>query len=110
MHKLKFHWVHTRHICLTSFTHVVVVLFQVAGPRLMENRKPFELRKVLIVYNFLQVLFSTWLFYEACVTGWFNGYSLTCQPVDYSRSPTALRVINDRFVYVLSHTHMLYLI
>lgn len=30
----------------------------------MENRKPFQLRKVLIVYNFLQVLFSAWLFYE----------------------------------------------
>lgn len=30
----------------------------------MENRKPFELRKVLIVYNFAQVIFSAWLFYE----------------------------------------------
>ena len=58
----------------------------------MEDRKPFQLRKVLIVYNFLQVLFSSWLFYEACVTGWLNGYSYSCQPVDYSRSPIALRV------------------
>lgn len=38
--------------------------FQVLGPRFMENRKPFELKNVLIVYNFLQVLFSAWLFYE----------------------------------------------
>lgn len=30
----------------------------------MENRKPFELKNVLIVYNLIQVLFSTWLFYE----------------------------------------------
>lgn len=37
---------------------------QVLGPRLMENRKPFELRKVLIVYNAIQVAFSIWLFYE----------------------------------------------
>lgn len=59
----------------------------------MEDRKPFKLREVLIVYNFLQVLFSCWLFYEACVTGWFNGYSYTCQPVDYSRSPEAMRVL-----------------
>lgn len=58
----------------------------------MENRKPFELRKVLIVYNFLQVLFSTWLFYEACTAGWFAGYSFRCQPVDYSRSAQAMRV------------------
>jgi len=39
-------------------------LFQVLGPKLMENRKPFELRKVLIVYNAAQVIFSAWLFYE----------------------------------------------
>lgn len=58
----------------------------------MENRKPFELRKILIVYNFLQVLFSIWLFNEASSTGWLTGYSFRCQPVDYSQSPTALRV------------------
>lgn len=66
--------------------------FQVVGPRLMEDRKPFKLREVLIVYNFLQVVFSTWLFYEACMAGWFTGYSFTCQPVDYSRTPAAMRV------------------
>lgn len=30
----------------------------------MENRKPFNLNNILILYNFLQVIFSTWLFYE----------------------------------------------
>lgn len=30
----------------------------------MENRKPFQLRKVLIVYNLFQTLFSAWIFYE----------------------------------------------
>nr|CAD7442956.1 unnamed protein product [Timema bartmani] len=38
---------------------------KVLGPRLMENRKPFNLRNVLIVYNFLQTIFSSWIFYEA---------------------------------------------
>lgn len=72
---------------------------QVIGPRLMENRKPFELRKVLIVYNFLQVIFSCWLFWEASSAGWFNGYNLRCQPVDYSRSVTAMRVsVNIYFI------------
>lgn len=37
---------------------------QVLGPRLMENRKPFQLKNTLIVYNFIQVVFSAWLFYE----------------------------------------------
>lgn len=30
----------------------------------MENRKPFNLRYTLIIYNFIQVIFSAWLFYE----------------------------------------------
>lgn len=34
----------------------------------MENRKPFELKRVLIVYNLVQVIFSTWLFYEVCTS------------------------------------------
>lgn len=46
-------------ICL-SYAYFSKVL----GPKLMENRKPFDLRGVLITYNFLQTLFSTWIFYE----------------------------------------------
>nr|CAD7395076.1 unnamed protein product [Timema cristinae] len=46
-------------ICLSY-----VYLTKFAGPKLMENRKPFELRNVLIAYNLFQVIFSTWLFYE----------------------------------------------
>lgn len=49
----------TLFICLTY-----VFTVKVLGPKLMENRKPFQLRNSLIVYNFFQVIFSTWLFYE----------------------------------------------
>lgn len=58
----------------------------------MENRKPFQLRNVLIVYNFLQVIFSLYLFYEACFAGWLVGYNFRCEPVDHSFSPQAVRV------------------
>lgn len=34
----------------------------------MENRKPFHLQNTLIVYNFIQVIFSAWLFYEVSLT------------------------------------------
>ncbi|KOX78659.1 hypothetical protein WN51_07520 [Melipona quadrifasciata] len=38
---------------------------KVLGPRLMENKKPFRLRGILITYNLIQTLFSSWIFYEA---------------------------------------------
>lgn len=41
-----------------------ILLLQILGPKLMENRKPFELKQVLIWYNLFQVLFSVWLFNE----------------------------------------------
>lgn len=35
-----------------------------AGPKMMKNRKPFELKYTLLVYNAIQVYFSWVLFYE----------------------------------------------
>ncbi|XP_005795685.1 elongation of very long chain fatty acids protein 4-like [Xiphophorus maculatus] len=63
-----------------------------AGSHLMKNRKPFELKIVLIVYNFAMVGFSAYMFYEFLVTSWLSNYSLLCQPVDYSNSPLPLRM------------------
>ncbi|XP_033211286.1 elongation of very long chain fatty acids protein AAEL008004-like [Belonocnema kinseyi] len=72
------------------------------GPKLMENRKPFELRKTMIYYNLFQVIFSSWLFYESLVSGWGGHYSFRCQPVDYSRSPLAMRMARGCWWYYFS--------
>ena len=38
------------------------------GPKLMANRKPFELRAVLVVYNLFMVLLSMYMFKEvSCI-------------------------------------------
>ncbi|GJQ76033.1 hypothetical protein Trydic_g18086 [Trypoxylus dichotomus] len=84
-------------MCLTYAYGVKVV-----GPKLMENRKPFNLRKTIIFYNLFQVLFSIWLFHESCVTGWLRHYSFRCQPVDYSNDPTALRMARGCWWYYFS--------
>lgn len=65
------------------------------GPKLMENRKPFELRKAMITYNFFIVLFSVYMCYEASVFSIPNGKSLpesfvymsVCFCYDYGTSP-----------------------
>ncbi|XP_026281179.1 elongation of very long chain fatty acids protein AAEL008004 isoform X1 [Frankliniella occidentalis] len=89
---------YTAAICLT-YVYIVKVL----GPRIMENRKPFSLRNTLIVYNLFQVLFSCWLFYEIGISGWFTGeYNIRCQPVDYSDSPSATRMVHASWWYYIS--------
>lgn len=77
-------------------------LAKVVGPRAMENRKPFNLRDILIGYNAFQTVFSTWIFYEYLMSGWAGEYSFRCQPVDYSYSPTALRMANTCWWYYFS--------
>lgn len=73
------------------------------GPKFMANRKPFKMTKLLIVYNAIQVFVSCVLTYEAVTHAYFFGnYSLRCEPVDTSRSPTAMRVsVKKRLIVVL---------
>ncbi|XP_004017003.2 elongation of very long chain fatty acids protein 7 isoform X1 [Ovis aries] len=72
------------------------------GPKLMENRKPFELKKAMITYNFSIVLFSVYMCYEFIMSGWGTGYSFRCDIVDYSQSPTALRMVRTCWLYYFS--------
>lgn len=105
-------------IIIASYVYFVTSL----GPRLMENRKPFDLKRPMIIYNFSIVVFSLYMIYEVCpswtpsllhhtslvsvclsfslsltflqflMSGWANGYTYGCDIVDYSSSPQALRV------------------
>ncbi|CAL8108644.1 unnamed protein product [Orchesella dallaii] len=84
-------------ICLTY-----VFIVKKLGPAFMRNREPFQLRKTIVIYNGIQVLFSTWLFYEYGRGGWFHGYSFKCQPVDYSMSPMAQRMVHVCWWYYFS--------
>nr|XP_022916067.1 elongation of very long chain fatty acids protein AAEL008004-like [Onthophagus taurus] len=89
---------YTLAICLS---YVVVVKY--VGPRLMENRKPFQLKYTLIVYNLLQVLFSTWLFVKIGMGGWLTGkYNWRCQPVNYSTDPETMEMVSASWWYFIS--------
>ena len=48
-----------------------------------DPREPFDLRRLLLVYNLGQTVFNCWLFYSVFWL-WRDHYSWTCQPVDYS--------------------------
>lgn len=72
------------------------------GPKYMANRKPFQMQRLLVVYNFVQVLVSIWLFVEGLDGAWLRHYSWRCQPVDWSDSPAAMRVARGCYVYFLA--------
>ena len=74
-------------LCLTY-----VFLVKLAGPCLMQNRQPYNIRVIMVVYNFAMVLLSLYLFLKLGFLGWFGKYDYKCQPVDYSDSNSAIEV------------------
>ncbi|CAK8689261.1 unnamed protein product [Clavelina lepadiformis] len=73
-----------------------------AGPKYMKNREPFNLRKLVVVYNIVMVVMSTYIFYEFLASGWAAGYSLLCQECDYSNSSHALRMVKVCYLFWIS--------
>ncbi|XP_055597861.1 elongation of very long chain fatty acids protein AAEL008004 [Uranotaenia lowii] len=72
------------------------------GPKYMANRKPFQMQRTLVVYNFAQVLISVYLFVEGLDGAWLRHYSWRCQPVDWSDTPPAIRVAQGCYLYFLA--------
>ncbi|XP_063230861.1 very long chain fatty acid elongase 7 [Bacillus rossius redtenbacheri] len=83
---------------IASYIYFVVSL----GPRFMKDRKPFKITKILIVYNFLQVVVSIYLFCEGLDGAWLTKYNWKCEPVDFSTSPEAIRVAQGVYVYFIA--------
>ncbi|XP_025062701.1 elongation of very long chain fatty acids protein 1 isoform X1 [Alligator sinensis] len=72
------------------------------GPRMMANRKPLDLKKFMVVYNFFLVGLSFYIVYEFLMAGWLTGYTWSCDPVDTSQSPQALRMVRVAWLFVFS--------
>ena len=50
----------------------------------MRDREPYNIQRVVIVYNLLQTLLSLWIWLRTA-SFWLTGrYNWLCQPVDYS--------------------------
>ncbi|XP_048458078.1 ELOVL fatty acid elongase 8b [Rhincodon typus] len=75
-------------------TFIVYLLICTYGPKYMRSREPFNLKYVLLVYNFSLVAISAYIFWEFLVTSIRANYSYLCEPVDYSNSELGLRMAN----------------
>ncbi|XP_074648260.1 very long chain fatty acid elongase 4-like [Tubulanus polymorphus] len=78
------------------------ILVSICGPRFMKNRKPLNLKALIIPYNFALVGLSSFIFYEILATAIKANYSLRCEPVDYSNNPLALRMANATWWFFFS--------
>ncbi|KAL5007553.1 hypothetical protein ScPMuIL_016359 [Solemya velum] len=76
-------------------TIVLTVVYLIAvwlGPKLMENREPFQLKTPLFIYNIVLVIINFHICSELFLSSWRLNYSYSCQPVSYTDDPNEMRI------------------
>ncbi|XP_023023657.2 very long chain fatty acid elongase 7 [Leptinotarsa decemlineata] len=53
-------------LCMLAIQASYIYIVKYLGPKLMENRKPFNIKKILLVYNTLQIFLNAFICYKAC--------------------------------------------
>lgn len=83
-------------LCYLAFVKLI-------GPRLMQDRKPFELFWFIRVYNLLMVLWNAYGFYTAIVLLNYGLDTFGCRPIDPTkRDPKSLMIIVYGVVFLYS--------
>lgn len=81
---------------------IVYNLFCWNAKKITSGLPAFSIRPVIVGYNFFMVLASLYMTYEFFVSAYLARYSLTCQPVDYTASPLAMRMASVCWCYYFS--------
>lgn len=68
----------------------------------MKNRQAFEMKRAMQFYDIFQIFFNGWIGFNLLRLTFFNGYSLICQPVDYSDNEQALETLKIGYYFYLS--------
>ncbi|OWA49849.1 Elongation of very long chain fatty acids protein 2 [Hypsibius exemplaris] len=78
------------------------IIFTVVGPKLMANRKAYDLKWPMFAYNVVIALFSLWICLELLINSWKAGYNYVCDTYKASYDPHELRVVNAFWWYFVS--------
>lgn len=79
-----------------------IYFVKVAGPSYMKTRKPFQIEGVIVAYNLLMVVLSSYFFfYGGTFTYLSPKFSWICEPIDYSLEPDSLELIRLGWWYLI---------
>ncbi|XP_052869827.1 elongation of very long chain fatty acids protein 4-like [Anopheles cruzii] len=86
-----------------TLTCVCIYLFLVwIGPRIMRDRKPFDLTSFLIPYNLAMALLNLYICLQLFVGSTMRRYSYICEPCRQSFDPAELRIVDAVWWYYFS--------
>jgi len=72
------------------------------GPKVMSHFPPQKLRPVIVTYNLATAGLNAYIGIEIFLTSRSLAYNWTCQPVDYSNDPRAVRIAAALWWYYFS--------
>ncbi|XP_064482618.1 very long chain fatty acid elongase AAEL008004-like [Ornithodoros turicata] len=79
-----------------------VYIVKVAGPRFMRDRKPFDLKPLILVYNATMVLLNVYFTYNFLVRSYLGGgYSILCQGIKFDADRRTLELVSLCWWYLL---------
>ncbi|XP_064482564.1 very long chain fatty acid elongase AAEL008004-like [Ornithodoros turicata] len=74
---------------------------KIGGPRWMEDRKPYDLRKTIMVYNLVMVALNVFFFTKFLTHSYLGGgYSLLCQGIDFD-DPKSIPIVTYCWWYFI---------
>ncbi|OQR74880.1 elongation of very long chain fatty acids protein 7-like [Tropilaelaps mercedesae] len=90
----------SKYIILTLGLYLYIA--KIAGPRYMADRKPYDLRRTIQLYNVFQIIanvyFCSKIFYHAFIR---SGYSFTCQGLSYATDYHSVELLNSLYYYLI---------
>lgn len=86
--------------CIALLGFYIYFIYYI-GPRFMARRQPFQLNRILQIYNVSQIIINAYIFYKALTLAWLRNYSYICQPIDYSYSPRAIEITRVVWYYFM---------
>ena len=85
-------------------TSILYLLFAlVIGPAFMANKKPYEIKGIMNLYNVVQVVSNVYFLHGYWTNGWGSYYNWACQPVDMDPDPNSMAM---RFNLVSYHGYL----
>ncbi|KAJ1526065.1 hypothetical protein ONE63_009231 [Megalurothrips usitatus] len=86
-----------------TMVYTAMYLVMVAtGPRLMKNRRPFDMKHAMIAYNLFMTGLNAYIAVELLVASTRLKYSYVCQPVTFINHKEELRIANAVWWYYFS--------
>ncbi|XP_050521964.1 elongation of very long chain fatty acids protein 7-like [Daktulosphaira vitifoliae] len=102
--RMEEYWLYASIWPIISIIFVYLLFVLKLGPSYMKNRKPFDIDRIVMIYNIFQVFYSMYIVKESVRLIWSkpDTYRLNCIEVDYSNTETSRDKIFIIYLYYFS--------